>query len=257
MDTSITKILQAVQEEFPPARSSGNGKPRRQSSNASTDSNDIPIMDDNSLPTSSELYSASTFSSALSMSPPQEEASSYIHTSASKNHPTDGQSTPRAARTASSTSMEAFEKNNASTSNQFLPERQEVSTTSTLPREFPVVFLRFMHSANDFPKWPITFLLYHTTMIARIDTQVQNKQPPSSSSTSSRSPRLNSAPSFISMPSSSSSNNSNKLTAGFKPSSMLHKNDALMLTPGGDDIPFQFKKRPNMQDRRPSHEIFA
>ncbi|KAK9893423.1 hypothetical protein P389DRAFT_175483 [Cystobasidium minutum MCA 4210] len=237
MDSSITKILQAVQEEFPPSR-----KPRRQSSNASSSrsSSSIPIMDDNSLPTSSELYSYTTTTgqsppdihttSALSTSPPSaQEASNIIDIAG-----IDGQSTPRAERRLPSMgSVQDSNGNGGSQPSEYLPQRQEVSTTSALP--------------------------------VRINTQVQNtsgsnpKSPTSSTSTSSRSPRLSSAPTFISLPPMPNApSNSNSMSSGFKPSSsMLHKNEGLMLTPGGDDIPFQFKKRPTMQDRRPSHEIFA
>lgn len=150
MDASITKVLQAVQEEFPPAR-----KPRRQSSNASSSSSSssIPIMDDNSLPTSSELYSYSaqqspdpnsntgSFStSALSTSPPSDGTTSSSSLSSAF---TDGQVTPRAERTAPLSAEAA--SNNAP---QYLSERQEVPTTSALPRESPSSSLLSFHATD-------------------------------------------------------------------------------------------------------------
>lgn len=82
-----------------------------------------------------------------------------------------------------------------------------------------------------------------------------NTQLPSNTSTAhQRSPKTRSAPSFISLPANAASS-SNSTTSGFKLTT--HQNEGLMLTPGGDDLPFVFKKRPNMQDRRPSREVFA
>lgn len=198
MDASITKVLQAVQEEFPPSRT----HPRRKSSSAHSNASpspsmsssfigSIPIADDNSLPTSSELYSytgqspdpnthSSSFALSTSPSEVDEQGLPHLHTSGTSAYPsasfsvtgsgsgsgsTDGQETPRAERTAP-LSAEAVTNNtylhtSLDDDSRAIPERQEISSSSAMPTSESLCALQIMSQsepAEDYLRWPSFFL---------------------------------------------------------------------------------------------------
>jgi hypothetical protein len=253
MDGSINRILQAVQEEFPPARkqrrqSSSNHSSNSRPSFSSSSRHNILLADDNRLPTSDELSLASpalteetATGSALSTSPDS--------TSASRS----------GGFLDSQTQMEPQSPAGYGGEQQ-LSSRDQVSSSSALPGESVyLLFERRTYSSH-------TLILIGSSIIHRrvsppailytaLNTAVQSSTPKST-----RSPRFDSAPTFISMPGSTSKNGGNATTnpanSGFKLSAV--KGDSLMLTPGGDDLPFIFKKRPSVgMQRRESQEVFV
>lgn len=131
MDSSITKVLQAVQEEFPPRRKA------RQTSNSSAGGHPrhpiFPINDDDSFPTSAELHLYSGPSpdtnSGMPITPPSAPAFPE------EGPFSDGQQTPRAERTASLGAESSSSTWPTDRDTVTIPHRENVLSASQMPGE--------------------------------------------------------------------------------------------------------------------------
>lgn len=271
MDESITKVLQAVQEEFP-----RNRLPRRQSSaqSGSSASNarkaaSIPIADDRMFPTSDDLslYTAGEFSpsshldeEAIAASPtsnprfstspnPSSGSFSGVTPSIQEEASSAGEQTPRASHQGNL---------NLSSANQYEAE-------STTPSYFTSIEKPVPASSDASPTATSSGSgaqqqTSDTTMTsageqsnelsAGNSSNTGTAQAQFTSTNIPRSSRNATGPSFIDLPPSR-----NQASGGFSLSS--NKSDNILLTPGGDDIPFTFKRKSALTRPLESPEIVA
>lgn len=277
MDESITKVLKAVQEEFP-----RNRPPRRQSSaqSGSSASNarkaaSIPIADDRMFPTSDDLslYTAGEFSPSSTLDEGA-IAASPTSTSSLVVNPRFSTSPSSASGSFSGTTSSTIQEEASSAGEQTprashpgnldLNSTNQYEATSSLPSYFtsiekPVPASSDASTATSSGSGAQQ-QINDTTMTSAGSQAIQLSagnsskagavQVQSTTTNMPRSSRNTVGPSFIDLPPSR-----NQASGGFSLSS--NKSDNILLTPGGDDIPFTFKRKSALTRPLESPEIVA